>query len=334
MRAILILKEMADKDILNKLSSKVKIIFVSSLINAVGIETETLDEISEIKKLDFVKSASISEKADILLKDAINDIGALDVMRQNYLGFGVTISVIDSGINIADPSLGYFIKNEKDFTGEGLFDSVGHGTIVAKIIKSIALESDLLNAKVVDMSNQADEIDMMAALEWSYNLKANIINFSLGIPRKCEGDCPLCMLTDKIIESGIAVVVAAGNSGPVQNSITCPGNARKALTIGSIDKENNIAVFSSRGSRELQKPDFVAPGIVKIGKLQLAGTSISTPLVSGSIALLLSKYNMTYDILFKTLKESSEFLDLERYEQGFGKIRIDRAFEMVRKWSE
>jgi len=44
---------------------------------------------------------------------------------------------------------------------------------------------------------------------------------------------------------------------------------------------------------------------VKIGKLQLAGTSVSAPLVSGSIALLLSKYNMTNDILFKTLKESS-----------------------------
>lgn len=273
MRAILMLKERADEDILTKLSSKVKIIFVSSLINAVGIETEAIDEISEIKKLDFVKNVSISEKADILLRDAINSIGALEMMRQNYLGFGVTISVIDSGINTSDPSLGYFIKNEKDFTGEGLFDSVGHGTIVAKIIKSIALESDLLNAKVVDMSNQADEIDMMAALEWSYNLKANIINFSLGIPRKCKGDCPLCMLTDKIIESGIAVVVAAG-------------------------------------------------------------TSISTPLVSGSIALLLSKYNMTYDVLVKTLKESSELLDLERYEQGYGKIRIEKAFEMVRKWSE
>ena len=83
MRAILMLKERADKEILNKLSCKVKIIFVSSLINAVGIETETFDEISEIKKFDFVKSASLSEKADILLKDAINDIGALDMMRQN-----------------------------------------------------------------------------------------------------------------------------------------------------------------------------------------------------------------------------------------------------------
>ena len=94
------------------------------------------------------------------------------------------------------------------------------------------------------------------------------------------------------------------------------------------------AVFSSRGSRELSKPDFVAPGIVKIGKLQLAGTSISAPLVSGSIALLLSKYNITHEILFETLKESSERLDLERYEQGYGKIRIEKAFEMVKKWSE
>jgi hypothetical protein len=58
MRVILMLKERADKEILNKLSSKVKIIFVSLLINVVGIETEAINEISEIKKLDFVKSAS------------------------------------------------------------------------------------------------------------------------------------------------------------------------------------------------------------------------------------------------------------------------------------
>lgn len=331
MRAILILKEMADKKILDKLSSKAKIIFVSSLIDAIGIET---DNIKEVKKFDFVKETRISEKADILLKDAIKNIGALELMRKNLLGYGITISVIDSGMNTADPSLGYFIKGEKDFTEEGLFDSVGHGTLVAKIIKSIALESNLLNAKVVDMSAQADEIDIMAALEWSFTKKANIINVSLGIPRKCKGDCPLCMLTNKIVESGGVVIVAADNSGPKLDSITCPGNAEKAITVGSIDKENKVTTFSSRGSKENSKPDFVAHGIIQIGRLQLSGTSVSAPLVSGSIALLIPKNNMNYEKLFESLKETAEDLGFEHYEQGFGKIRIDKAFEKARKWLE
>ncbi len=47
-----------------------KLIFVLTLMIVVGIETEAIDEISEIKELDFIKSASISEKADILLRDA------------------------------------------------------------------------------------------------------------------------------------------------------------------------------------------------------------------------------------------------------------------------
>ncbi len=327
MRAILTLKKKADKEILDKLSSKAKIVFVSSLIDAVGIEAENIEE---IKKLDFVKEARVSEKADILLKDAIKDIGALELMRKNLLGFDVTVSVVDSGMNTADPSLGYFVKSEKDFTGEGLFDSIGHGTIIAKIIKATALESNLLNAKVVDMSGQADEIDIMAALEWSFNKKANIINVSLGIPRECKGDCPLCMLTNKIVENGSIIVAAAGNSGPKMNSITCPGNAKKALTIGSIDEGNKIAKFSSRGSKVNSKPDFVTSGIIKIGRLQLSGTSVSAPLVSGSIALLASKHNLSYDKLFKCLKETAEDLHLERYEQGYGKVRIDKAFEKVR----
>lgn len=67
MRAILILKKKADKEILDKLSYKAKIIFVLFLIDAVGIETENIDE---IKKLDFIKEARVSEKTDILLKDA------------------------------------------------------------------------------------------------------------------------------------------------------------------------------------------------------------------------------------------------------------------------
>jgi len=328
MRAILLLKEEINKAILDKISSKAKIIFVSSLINVIGIET---DSIETIKKFDFIKETRISEQADILLKDAVKDVGALELMRKNLLGYGITISVIDSGMNTADPSLGYFIKGEKDFTEEGMFDSVGHGTIVTKIIKTIALESNLLNAKVVDMSRKADEINIMAALEWSFNKKANIINVSLGIPRKCKGNCPLCMLTNKIIEKGGMVVASAGNSGPKMGSITCPGNAEKAITVGSIDKENKIATFSSRGSKENNKPDFVAPGIIQIGRLQLSGTSVSAPLVSGSIALLLSKYNIAYGKLFSYLKETAETLGFEYHEQGYGRIRIDKAFEKVAK---
>ncbi|MDP2844476.1 MAG: hypothetical protein Q8N79_00180, partial [Candidatus Methanoperedens sp.] len=108
MRAILALKKKVDKEILEKVTSRAKILYVSSLIDAIGIET---DDIEEIKKLDFVKEARISEKADLLLKDAIKDIGALELMRKNLLGYGVTISVIDSGMNTTDPSLGYFIKD-------------------------------------------------------------------------------------------------------------------------------------------------------------------------------------------------------------------------------
>lgn len=123
------------------------------------------------------------------------------------------------------------------------------------------------------------------------------------------------------------MVVSAGNDGPSLDSINCPGNAEKALTIGAIDKENKITEFSSRGSENNPKPDLVAPGVITFGGFIASGTSISAPFVSGSLALLLSKINK--ERVVSALKQTAEDLNYERYEQGFGKIRVDKAWRLL-----
>ena len=98
---------------------------------------------------------------------------------------------------------------------------------------------------------------------------------------------PLSQAVDNAVDSGIIVVVAAGNSGPGANTISSPGTARKAITVGATyksefdmiyyyncEEENiridDIACFSSRGYVEweengdtnyLIKPDVIAPGV-------------------------------------------------------------------------
>jgi subtilisin family serine protease len=141
------------------------------------------------------------------------------------------------------------------------------------------------------------------------------------------GQSPLCVEVDRLVRSGVVVVVSAGNggyssfiaaSGLVQSrysdlSITDPGNADMAITVGSTHREKphiyGVSYFSSRGPTGdgRMKPDLLAPGerIVscaagvesqkyKDGGLpdvlycEQTGTSMAAPHVSGAIAAFLS----------------------------------------------
>lgn len=139
---------------------------------------------------------------------------------------------------------------------------------------------------------------------------------------------PLCQAVARAVAAGITVVVSAGNYGltstgaPVLGGITSPGNSPAALTVGALDtrgtldpSDDTVAPFSSRGPARYEivvKPDVVAPGTrvvsleaqhgyiganysqyhiagtAKNAYMRLSGSSMSTAVVSGGIALLLN----------------------------------------------
>lgn len=172
----------------------------------------------------------------------------------------------------------------------------------------------------------ADESDTIKAPGWVLSLNPDVINLSLGIFRDCDGTCPICRAVNAIPD--VITVVAFGNEGPSENSINCTGNAKKALTVGAIHKDK-IMDMRSRGSKNKLKPDVVAPGKIEVGRFSVSGTLISTPIVSGYLALLLSVRNDKIKAI-DSLKETAEDLGFELWERGVGKIRVVRALKIIK----
>ena len=149
---------------------------------------------------------------------------------------------------------------------------------------------------------------------------------------------------DAAWDAGLVVVVAAGNNGPGQRTITTPGISRKVITVGCSDDYKEVDVagnrmidYSGRGPTNacILKPDIVAPGsnIVSCANqsgsyTRKSGTSMSTPLVSGAVALLLEKYpEMTNLDVKLRLRERAVDLGLPRNQQGWGLLDVERLVE-------
>jgi serine protease AprX len=169
-------------------------------------------------------------------------------------------------------------------------------------------------------------IDWVIDNRLTYNIRVINLSLGHAVTEPSTTD-PLCQAVARAVAEGITVVASAGNYGttaagtPVLGGITSPGNSPLALTVGAMDthgtidtSDDTVPPFSSRGPARYEivvKPDVVAPGtrivsleaqngylgatypnyhIAGSGKnayLRLSGSSMSTAMVSGGIALLL-----------------------------------------------
>lgn len=162
----------------------------------------------------------------------------------------------------------------------------------------------IISGKVLKADGSGRMSDVMAAIEWSIDLAADIINLSLGTSESSDGNDALCEACDAAVEAGVVVCVASGNDGPSRRTVGSPGVARRAITVGAATANGLVAEFSSRGPTEDErlKPEVVAPGVdiisvraknTRAGKpldtayTSATGTSMAASHVSGIIALLL-----------------------------------------------
>ena len=313
------------------------------IINAISINASK-KTIEKLSKKNFIKKIEPDYQVKLVLSESIPQINAEKVWVEDSTGIGIDIAIIDTGIHDEHPALS--VEKEKDFTGEGTDDLNGHGTHVAGITTSnnelyrgVAYNADLFNVKALNKYGAGYGSDIIRAIEWSVNNGAEIISLSLGAEiTPCDGTDAMSQAVDEAVAKGVNVVIAAGNAGPGIGTITSPGCSIKGITIGAVDKNNNIASFSSIGptSDGRTKPDLVAPGVsIKSTSkdnsfISFSGTSMSTPHVSGAIALLLEKNSSLNPQEIKDILKSTAFnLGENENTQGAGLIDIYTAYSLL-----
>lgn len=214
----------------------------------------------------------------------------------------------------------------------------------------IAPESNILAIKALNNEGSGNTSTIIKAISYvvenkeKYNTK--ILNLSIGSPTNnpCNKD-PLCRAVTEAVDNGITVVVAAGNSGPNERTILSPGINPHVITVGAVDDkrtidptDDTIANFSSRGptNEGLLKPDIVAPGVninslsnTKLdGYSALSGTSMASPFISGTVALLLNKYgDLEPKEIKKKLLNSCINIGDSRDAQGAGMLSLKLLFD-------
>jgi serine protease AprX len=217
------------------------------------------------------------------------DSGADQLAASGDTGQGVTVAVLDTGIN---GSLADFSKQQEidgvtlGGTGSPWRDQYGHGTFVAGLIAGNGASSggqyrgeapgvNLVSIKVAGADGATSISTVSEGVDWAIKNKKKdniqVLNMSLGaIPTGPTATEPLDQAVEAAWNAGITVVTSAGNSGPYNGTILSPGDDPLAITVGAYADNNSPAPqnwaacpFSSVGPTLYDgwmKPDLVAPG--------------------------------------------------------------------------
>ncbi|MFI5998728.1 S8 family serine peptidase [Streptomyces sp. NPDC051362] len=294
-------------------------------------------------------------KAD--LADTTAQIGAPKAWAAGGTGAGVRVAVLDSGVDTTHPDLLNRIVRSRSFVaGEDVIDRNGHGTHTASTVagtgaasdgkeQGVAPGADLIVGKVLDNTGSGPMSGIIAGMEWAARTEhAKVINMSLGTPAWHTQDDPMSQAVNHLSsETGALFVIAAGNAGNSPHSVSAPGTADAALTVGAVDSSDQLAAFSSGGPRmndDALKPDLTAPGVnVVAARSQYmtwgegyyrseSGTSMAAPHVAGAAALLAQKHPTWTGQRIKDALMSTSALTpaYSPYQAGAGRLDVSRAY--------
>ena len=249
-----------------------------------------------------------------------------------YDGAGTTVAIIDTGLDgnhtslddqdddptTYDPKiLGFYdAVNSPDDTSGNIFpfDDQGHGSHCGGTTAGtgaptyehpgMAPQAHLVGVKVLGADGSGSFAGVMAGMQWTidtmHQYNTRIASMSLGGPGAIEWtsseEDSVNRQANAMVRAGIALYIAAGNNA-VSAQIGTPGSAEDVITVGALDKDTSIAVYSSQGPTEEGR---VKPNIAYMGSSimsveynsgdqysAMSGTSMATPGAAGVGALML-----------------------------------------------
>ncbi len=338
----------------------------SNLFNGIVIKNIPDNIVERVKNLPYVKNVFPDKKIRICIDESVPMIRADEVweltdgLGRNITGEGISIAIIDTGIDYNHPDLkdnyvdGFdFVNNDND-----PMDDNGHGTHCAGIALGTGNHSggvyvgtspnaQLYAYKVLDDEGEGYESWFIQGIEKAQDPNGDgntsdhidIISISAGNPSGYPDDL-LSITVDNAVESGIVVVAAAGNNGNEgYGTVNSPGCARKSICVGAIYKDNTIFGRSSRGPTSIGtlKPDVVAPGCYIVSALASGtsfgydiidnyythadGTSMACPHVAGVAALLLQAHpDWTPDEIKMAIRNTAADVGYNHRTQGYGRV--------------
>jgi subtilisin family serine protease len=246
----------------------------------------------------------------------------LSLAHQTTRGAGVTVAVLDTGVDFNHPELaghllpGYdFVDDDPDPSEVGNREqnlAFGHGTHVAGLVALAAPDAKILPLRVLDPNGFGNNWVLAEAIEFALNPDGNpqtddgadIINLSLSYFEKSDlirdvmkaaicdepgdnesGDDLPCFRPDGV---GVVIVAAAGNSGDDDREYPAGFGLKGLLAVGALTQKDRPASFSNRGSWvQVAAPgDLIISTVPGGGFGVWSGTSMSSPLVAGEAALV------------------------------------------------
>ncbi len=293
------------------------------------------NQILDIQKLPGVVMIELDGVLSIQM-DSVNEVHRVTQVWEEtgYDGSGATVAIIDTGIDgkhaglddlddddsTYDPKViaFYDVTNEANAAvtngSTEPYDDQGHGSHCAGITAGtgaptyeyigVAPQARLVGVKVLDSGGSGSFSGVMAGMQWTvdqrYEFNIRAASMSLGgfglIEWTSSEEDSVNRMANEMVRNGVALFIAAGNSA-TRGSIGTPGSAEDAITVGALDKDTSIAIYSSQGPTEENR---VKPNVAFVGSsvwapeansgtgyVDFSGTSMATPGAAGVAALML-----------------------------------------------